>query len=133
MPVLVVELPCQLSSPAEARHALGAELVMAGVSLERPGVESAMLILSELVTNAIVHGSSPIRLTVDIRQSDRQPSLTLAVSDAADDLPVIDHHPEPGQVGGWGMELVERVSLSWGVLPPPDHQAGKIVWARLEL
>jgi len=129
----VVELPCELSSPAEARHALGAELVMRGVSLERAGVESAMLIVSELVTNAIVHGSSPIRLIVDIDVTGLGPELTLAVSDAADELPMIDAKPVLGQVGGWGLELVDQVSLSWGVVPPHDDQQGKVVWARLDL
>jgi anti-sigma regulatory factor (Ser/Thr protein kinase) len=88
-----------------------------------------MLVLSELVTNAIVHGSSPIRLVVDI---DDQLEISLAVSDTAVSLPVADV-PAAGQIGGWGMELVDRVSLSWGILPPPDEAAGKIVWAHLEL
>jgi anti-sigma regulatory factor (Ser/Thr protein kinase) len=127
---LVVELPSELSSPGEARRALGAELVGHGISLDRPEVESAMLVISELVTNAIVHGSSPIRMIVDI---DDHRSLNLAVTDTGNDIPQIDCHPPVGQVGGWGMELVERVSLSWGVLPAPDDAAGKIVWAHLEL
>jgi anti-sigma regulatory factor (Ser/Thr protein kinase) len=129
----VVELPCELSSPAEARHALAAELVAHGVCLDRPGVESAMLIVSELVTNAIVHGSSPIRLTVDIDHSGIGPAVTVSVSDASSALPMADAKPVAGQVGGWGLELVDQVSLSWGVLPPHDDELGKVVWARLDL
>jgi hypothetical protein len=127
---LIVELPSELSSPGEARRALGAELVGHGISLDRPEVESAMLVISELVTNAIVHGSSPIRMIVDI--GDRE-SINLAVTDAADEVPHMRCLPTAGQVGGWGMELIDRVSLSWGVLSAPDHEAGKIVWAHLEL
>jgi anti-sigma regulatory factor (Ser/Thr protein kinase) len=125
-----VELPCELSSPGEARRALAAEMVGRGINLDRPAVESAMLIVSELVTNAIVHGSSPIRLIVDI---DATQELKVAVSDGAVELPEVRGHPLPGQVGGWGMELVERVSMSWGLSPAADDETGKIVWARLEL
>src|ERR1700709_1877074 len=117
----IVELPPELSAPGEARRALAAEIVGVGVSLDRPGVEGAMLVISELVTNAVVHGSTPIRLIVDI---DDGSGVSLAVSDTSDEVPVADV-PAPGSVGGWGMELVERVSLSWGVLPPPDDGAGK--------
>jgi len=127
---LIVELPSELSSPGAARRALGAELVGHGISLDRPEVESAMLIISELVTNAIVHGASPIRMIVDI---DEHRSLNLAVTDGADEIPRLRCNPWAGQVGGWGMELVDQVSLSWGVLPAPDDSAGKIVWAHLEL
>ena len=88
-----------------------------------------MVVISELVTNAIVHGAAPILVIVDI---DDRMEVNVAVTDAAADVPVADS-PVAGQVGGWGMELVEQVSLSWGVLPQPDEETGKIVWAHLEL
>ncbi|HET6792887.1 MAG TPA: response regulator [Acidimicrobiales bacterium] len=116
---------------AEARRRLGAEVRSAGsarrfveATLERwdcvQPLEVVKLLVSELVTNAVVHAHSDaeviVRLTpmkVHIEVLDRSPVLPV-VRQAA-------HHDTSGR----GMALVAALSSSWGTRPLPH---GKAVW-----
>jgi anti-sigma regulatory factor (Ser/Thr protein kinase) len=88
-------------------------------------IQTAELLVSELITNAIRHGAgSPvIRLTWNGRL------LRIAVSDHGDRRPCVraTTNIEPG---GFGMQLLERLSHRWGVTP---RHPGKTVWAELTL
>jgi CheY-like chemotaxis protein/anti-sigma regulatory factor (Ser/Thr protein kinase) len=87
-------------------------------------VEDAELVVSELVTNALVHGESACELRAGL-------------SDAALRLQVIDNGhgmPDPQAATdtdehGRGLLLVSVLSTAWGVELLPD--GGKIVWAEL--
>lgn len=39
------------------------------------------------------------------------------------------HHREPGEVGGWGLRLVEKLSRAWGVERADEHTV--LVWFEL--
>jgi anti-sigma regulatory factor (Ser/Thr protein kinase) len=85
--------------------------------------DDAALVVSELVTNALRHGSG----TVVLRASFVDGRLNIAVSDSGDALP----HQLPidaDRIGGLGLHIVERISGEWGVSPFPG---GKTVWAVL--
>ncbi|MEZ3183032.1 ATP-binding protein [Streptomyces pimonensis] len=86
-------------------------------------IQTAELLVSELITNAIRHGSGPplIRLTWNSRL------LRIAVSDHSDRWPSVraTRNTEPG---GFGMQLLERLAQRWGVTP---GHPGKTVWAEL--
>lgn len=86
---------------------------------------SALIVISELVTNAIVHGHDPIEVSMTCRDG----SVRVAVSDGGGGA-VAPADPAEREVGGHGLHLVEAMSLAWGV---DDTPAGKTVWADLGL
>jgi phosphoserine phosphatase RsbU/P len=116
-----IELPADPGSAARARDFLKRAVCKAhGASV----LDDAMLLASETVTNAALHGSPPIVLAVDctgdaveIRVRDESPLMTLTP-----DVGTLDE-------SGRGLILVELLSDGWGVdLVPP---AAKEVWFRL--
>ena len=112
------ELPVSHQSPALAREFLKQ------VSCKEHHsslVDDALLLTSELVTNAVLHGGPPLVIAVDcdgerlqIRVRDGSPALMPEPRDAG-----------AGEEDGRGLALVAAMSDSWGVDPVPD---GKYVW-----
>jgi anti-sigma regulatory factor (Ser/Thr protein kinase) len=86
-------------------------------------IDDAMLVVSELATNAMVHGRS--EFTVSVTQIDR--AVTIAVGDAGARSPE-RRRARVSSTSGRGLQLVAGVSSSWGVTP---HTVGKVVWANL--
>jgi anti-sigma regulatory factor (Ser/Thr protein kinase) len=83
----------------------------------------AVLLTSELVSNAIRHAAS--RLALDVRC---EPDLVrIEVHDADERLPVV-RSPGPDAVGGRGLLLVESLARRWGAEP---ERGGKVVWFEL--
>jgi anti-sigma regulatory factor (Ser/Thr protein kinase) len=110
------------TTPGRARS------VVAGV-LERAGhdeiTETALLLTSELVTNAVVHARGPVsirvrcddhRLRVEVRDRSSVAPRRLEVVGSA--------------VGGRGLRLVDALATDWGDRCVPG---GKIVWFDLAL
>jgi anti-sigma regulatory factor (Ser/Thr protein kinase) len=77
--------------------------------LDRDRLDTAVLLISELVTNAVLHGSGEIRLTIDVEGRDAR----FAVCDEGHGKPAV--RPEPGPDGGWGLRLVGQLARRWGV------------------
>lgn len=80
------------------------------------------LLVSELVTNAVVHAASEPEVAV-VLQRDR---LRVEVADASPDLPV----PRQARLtddSGRGMALLDDLATAWGVTPLGDDD-GKVVW-----
>jgi anti-sigma regulatory factor (Ser/Thr protein kinase) len=73
-------------------------------------VQDAVLVTSELVTNAIAHGSVPVTLTVTVR-TEPEPAVIIDVADASPDLPVPDLPGEVGHFGLWIAEELARVTV----------------------
>jgi anti-sigma regulatory factor (Ser/Thr protein kinase) len=89
--------------------------------------DEARLIVSELVTNAIVHGRGEIRFELVLRDA----FLHMRVGDHSIDPPRIGDPGRPdGDVrpGGRGLHLVDLYSASWGYRP---DRHGKVVWATI--
>jgi len=85
--------------------------------------EPAELLTSELVTNALIHGTGAIDLTL-LTVEDR---FRVEVADQG------RRRPQPGSRDsmadtGRGLTMVEQLADSWGVLPTLD---GKAVWFHL--
>lgn len=85
----------------------------------------AQLLVSELATNALLHGGSPFQVHLDHDEA----GVRVAVADLS------TSPPEPQVVDldrfdGRGVALVEQLSTRWGVDAGVD--GGKVVWARLE-
>jgi anti-sigma regulatory factor (Ser/Thr protein kinase) len=89
-------------------------------------IDAALLIVSELVTNALVHTDGQVRLDITL-VNDR---LRLAVADASPRTPAKPTSIGWEATGGRGILLVEAVSAGWGTLPV---SGGKQVWAEFVL
>ncbi|ROS75259.1 SpoIIE family protein phosphatase [Cellulomonas sp. PhB143] len=83
----------------------------------------AMLLTSELVTNALRHGLPPVEISVRVDDA----RVRVAVSDASPEHPVV-RDPSPSESGGRGMQLVARFATRWGVV---SRARGKSVWFEL--
>lgn len=120
-----LDLPPEPSSVPAGRHFLTTLLDAWGLhALD----DTAQLLLSELITNAIKHAHSPVHVTVVV--ADR---LTVTVTDYRPDrLPVpLDDIRETGDAnaeGGRGLALVAMLSDDWGVHRDGDH---KSIWFSL--
>ena len=87
-------------------------------------VDQAVLLTSELVSNAIIHASSDGQLTVQVADG----HLRVEVTDHSAVVPTKRAHG-PQDIHGRGLEIVDAVADQWGV----DLLAsGKRVWATLE-
>lgn len=86
-------------------------------------VASGVHVLSELVTNAVRQGDSPIRVRLEVSVE----SLLVEVFDEGHRMP---HYRTSGsdETDGRGLRLVDALSDEWGVR---DESIGKTVWARL--
>ncbi|MEU3184109.1 SpoIIE family protein phosphatase [Streptomyces sp. NPDC006923] len=85
---------------------------------------AAEVVVSELVTNAIVHGSGPVRLRLI-----RDQVLICEVSDNSGSLPR-QRQANATDENGRGLFLVTHLCSRWGSRWTPD---GKIIWAELDL
>jgi anti-anti-sigma factor len=86
--------------------------------------ESAETIVTELVSNVVMHARTEMRVLLSFRA----PLLHLSVLDYSPLLPRRQlPDPETGE-GGRGLVLIEAMSTGWGVTVTKD---GKVVWATL--
>lgn len=135
-------LPPELGSVVRARRLVEDTLV--GWGLPQSVRDDAMLVISELVTNAVIHARTPIIVNTE-RLS---PGVRMVVTDHSDQavmLPYPERRVEPAGFfddpddvdldailealpsTGRGMSLVDAVSDEWGTQPVPT--GGKQVWA----
>jgi anti-sigma regulatory factor (Ser/Thr protein kinase) len=81
------------------------------------------LLVSELATNAIRHAATGFQVTVDREAED----IRIGVTDTGDGMPVMGPQPaDLNPASGRGLQLVERLSNSWGVESNAPHR--KTVW-----
>jgi hypothetical protein len=85
-------------------------------------VQAAQLILSELVTNVVMHARSAFELKIEILVE----SIRVTVEDASSELP---RRSVTGSDGGLGLMIVAALSTTWGCDRTPF---GKQVWFELE-
>lgn len=85
--------------------------------------DATLLVVSELVTNALQHGAEPLTLFVG-RRLDR---LVVSVQDSSRDEGHVER-PVDLSERGRGLMLVESLTHAWGQQTLPD---GKRVWAEV--
>ncbi|MFE1308361.1 SpoIIE family protein phosphatase [Streptomyces sp. NPDC058755] len=109
---------------AEARRHLR-ELLHDWASGEQ--VDSAVLLVSEMVTNVLVHTDADSLLLAEVTGEPGERRLRVEVTDAGDDLP---HRRHPGELAssGRGLLLIELLAHAWGVDPRGE---GKSIWFEL--
>ncbi|HEX3899435.1 MAG TPA: SpoIIE family protein phosphatase [Mycobacteriales bacterium] len=86
-------------------------------------VDDAAQVVSELVTNAILHGEEPVTL----RLSRTGNALRLEVEDAGHTMPIVSR-ASADTMTGRGLSLIAALASGWGVTESPG---GKIVWAEI--
>jgi anti-sigma regulatory factor (Ser/Thr protein kinase) len=110
-------LPPHPTSVGEARRIVRRLLTTAGqVDL----VDSAELLVSEIVTNAVLHAGT----SVDLRCTLVDHSLLVEVDDGGGQLPSYRGY-DSTVCSGRGLVLLEQVAERWGVIPT---FGGKTVW-----
>ncbi|MET8022947.1 ATP-binding protein [Streptomyces avermitilis] len=125
--------PAVDASVPQARHAVRDLLARQGVPVSRDLAQGLLLIVSELVTNAVRHAAL------------LSPMLAVEVAVGADWLriSVEDNHPyrptaleaDHGQTGGRGLLLVREITREAGGVCDVEHTAsgGKVIWAAVPL
>lgn len=115
-------LPVDMGSIRRAREHVRRRCLEAGL----PGrtAETAVLLTSEVVTNALVHARSAPRLGVTVGEDGLR--VEVADDDPGTPRPVSD--VDAGALGGRGLRLVDELADDWGVAPAGP---GKVVWFSL--
>ncbi len=90
--------------------------------------DAALLLTSELVTNAVTHGTQAAGTFVLLTVVCEPASLRVDVHDGSGNLPVVDEAPDDAETGR-GLLLVTSLSAEWGFYRTP---AGKAVYFTLE-
>jgi anti-sigma regulatory factor (Ser/Thr protein kinase) len=118
----VLPIDPSIDAPAAARRFIADHARLLDVEL----LHDAVLIASELVTNAIRYGSPEIML----RMHTGPVGLGIAVEDAGAEMPQLIRRPSLSLEHGRGLVLIDALAAAWGVTPsePPP---GKTVWCEL--
>jgi anti-sigma regulatory factor (Ser/Thr protein kinase) len=129
-------LPPDLDTPAAARTAARETLARWAAAQEPIDIDSVLLVLTELVTNAVLHGGGqdrgtdrtvPVTIVMDLRPE----HLALAVTDG--------HHlgghpiarrPRTRDEHGRGLAIVTALSSAYGYSSGPGYTTA---WAHLPL
>lgn len=119
-------LPCSPASVSVARRMLGAELRSAGVM--DSAVRDAALVISELLSNAILHAYPLAGERLQVAWSITAGNLELSVSDGGSPTRPHAENPTSAEPGGRGLSIVETLSQRWGVR---TDDVGLTVWAIL--
>jgi anti-sigma regulatory factor (Ser/Thr protein kinase) len=115
---LNLALASSTNAPGQARQAISELLARSGRT--DLGADATVLV-SELVTNAVLHASGPITISAAYLDS----ILRVEVHDTAPQpLPAL-RKPSASDKTGRGLHLVALLADQWAVVPTP---AGKTIW-----
>jgi two-component sensor histidine kinase len=112
------------TAPRLARDALGA---LDGIDTVR---DDAILVSSELVSNAVVHGgcAPSVQIELIVQLIPNAILVTVIDSGGSDSTPTMREANYPGP-GGLGLRVVDALALRWG----SAQRDGQQVWAELAL
>lgn len=108
---LDVLLPSSPQAIRSARQALDRLALDVG---ERK-LEELRLLVSEVVTNALRHGSRGAEDWIGLRVRSEDDRVHVEVTDAGEGFEARVREARPDATGGWGLYLVERLAERWGV------------------
>lgn len=83
-------------------------------------LDASRLLVSELVTNAVLHARTDVELSVRLVPR----GVRVEVSDGSSGAPVVRHYEDEAMTGR-GLALVEELASTWGV---DERAGGKTVW-----
>ena len=119
---LVMDVGAHPAQVGQARRIVAEHLVEWGLDGDTRDV--AVLLVSELVTNALQHGRQPMRLVAD----NGPDTLRVEIYDGGDGRPAI-RPVRADEPGGRGLRLVDALATRWETTLGPD---GKCVWFELD-
>lgn len=117
----MLDLPQALTSATTARRFVTKTVTDWNLT---PLLDDALLVASELATNAVTHADSPCRIRLSLTDS----SLRIDVIDTGAGTP----EPQPEsftEEHGRGLLLIAALATAWGLEVIPGE--GKVVWAEL--
>ena len=114
----MIELPAQPQIVSKAR-AFVKDMIELWDCEDQDGV--AVLLTSEIVTNAISYGTEAIRLELSVTD---EGVLTVETADNHPAFPFVRQQSDTAE-GGRGMQIVAALARNWGVRPINQH---KVVW-----
>ncbi|MFD8520393.1 ATP-binding protein [Streptomyces capillispiralis] len=119
--------------PAEvgrARRWARSRLAVSGIQADEPLAETLILLVSELVTNAVVHTGRPavLRLSLPGTEAPEEVTVRLEVADRSGRAPV-PRCVDGEATGGRGLALVDGLADRWGW---SAEGAGKRIWCELD-
>ncbi|WP_371528621.1 ATP-binding protein [Streptomyces sp. NBC_01283] len=139
MQVLQVQLEVR-PDPAEvgrARRWARSRLAGSGIGVDEPLAETLILLISELVTNAVVHTGCPAVLRMRLPDVPEVPeeaadagpgTVRVEVADASA-RPPKQRHADGDATNGRGLELVDGLADRWGW---QTEGAGKSIWCEVD-
>ena len=124
VPAAGLEIPHERIGVRLARHAFADEMVAAGVPAAAR--DDAMLVLSELVSNAVRHAAPLPSGAITVRWELADDTLHIEITDGG-----AGTRPRAGvaalsSLGGRGLDIVRTVSRQWGVT---EGDGSVTVWA----
>lgn len=125
VPTLRLKLERDTRAPSRARAAV------AGFSQERElsqeSLSTLALLVSELVSNAVVHSDAPATSVIDLcARLLGAGGVRVEVTDRGSGFDLVPRDPERLE-GGYGLYLVDTQATNWGV----DRRCGTCVWFEL--
>ena len=94
-------------------------------SVDHTAADNAVLVVDELVTNALLHSSSEVGVVAELLAE----TLRIEVTDDSPEPPAVRAYGRDA-ITGRGLELVGILTAGWGV---EVRGAGKVVWAEIRL
>ncbi|MCG8970199.1 ATP-binding protein [Streptomyces sp. CL12-4] len=134
----VVEIESCERNVGKARRFAREQLVGWGLPEDDELVDRVLLVVSELVTNAILHGRTRSQTeieTVGVALAlKRDFALGIMVTDNSCGIPLVNVRPSVSSISGRGLALVNAQSDGWTAAPccGRDGVSGKAVWAFFE-
>jgi anti-sigma regulatory factor (Ser/Thr protein kinase) len=129
--VLQVQLEIR-PDPAEvgrARRWARSRLAGSGIEADEPLAETLILLVSELVTNAVVHTGCPAVLRLSLPdEATESATVRVEVADTSCTAPV-PRCADGDETGGRGLALVDGLADRWGW---SAEGAGKRIWCELD-
>jgi anti-sigma regulatory factor (Ser/Thr protein kinase) len=117
---LEVELPRDPHAPARARRLIAQ---LAASVLDRDELDRATLVVSELVTNAVLHGRGVISMRANLDR-DR---LLVEVIDQGSGFERVVRERSFEDLDGRGLDIVDAETSRWGLYEGTTH-----VWFEIE-
>lgn len=119
------------ADPAEvprARRWARSQLAAHGIAVDEPLAETIILLISELVTNAVVHAGGPAVLRLLLPGPSGRGALRVEVADVSTHAPS-PRHAEDEDTHGRGLELISGLADRWGW---HREGPGKRIWCELD-
>jgi len=117
-------LPAQPHAAAEARQAVHS------LALPEATRQTLALIVSELVTNSVLHAGLAGDDRINMHVDNGGPQVRLVVHDRGPGFIPPTQSPDPLQIGGQGLVIAAALSDSWGV---DCDDEGCSVWCQVPI